>query len=172
MDIFSAYAVNDDAEEQGVWVPNGDVEFLIARQGNSRHMRMMTKVFEANKHLLELPDNASEEATKASEALNRRLMNEVSSKSILLGWRGRKVGVDADGKDIVGKVIYKGEELPFSAANGQLLLAHKDFANWVATQASKLSLFLESAQEKDEKNSVSSSSGTSSGETSSTSLKV
>jgi hypothetical protein len=159
MDIFAQYAVNADAEENGVWIGNGDAEFLIARGNNPRFARMLTKQYEGNKQLLDLSPTATPDEIAASDALSNKITREVMSKAILLGWRGRDLG---DGK--TGKVMYKGAELPYSVENAQLLLTHKDFMAWVNGQSNSLNNYLISAQKAEEKNSVTTSSGTSPGE--------
>ena len=148
MDFYAAYATNPDAENEGRYFENGDAEFLIARGGNDRYQRMITKQYEANKHILD--DKSSEAAKTTGEDLAKKITIDVMSKSILLGWRGN--------------VMWQGKELPYSVNNAQVLLGLKDFQAWVTSKSNAYQNYLLSAEAEDEKNSVATSSGTSNGE--------
>lgn len=153
MDFLAAYATNEDAEEQGVYIKNGDAEFLIARANNTRFARMLNVQYEGNKQILDARDTPEQQ--DISDALNRKITIEIMSKSILLGWRGAvSYGKDDDGKPV---------PLPYSVENAQKLLSHKDFMHWVNQQAGKMSNYLLAAKESDEKNLPPSSGGSSPG---------
>jgi hypothetical protein len=148
MDFFNAYAVNEQAEVEGRYFENGDAEFLIARAGNDRYSRMISKQYESNKHIL---DDKSTDAAKATgEALAKKITIDVMSKSILLGWKGN--------------VQWQGKSLPYTVDNAQMLLGLKDFQSWVATKSGAYQNYLLSTETEDAKNSVPTSSGTSNGE--------
>jgi hypothetical protein len=148
MDIFALYATDLDAEENGVWIAKGDAEFLIARSGNEKYNRMLNVQYEGNKVILDAKDTEAEQI--ASAALSRKINIDLMAKSILLGWRGN--------------VTYKGAPLEYNIFSAKTILAHKDFANWVSNESSKLSNYQAKSKEVDEKNSEPTSSGTSNGE--------
>lgn len=148
MDIFSAYATNDQAEQNGREFENGDATFLIARSGNRRYTDMLSQLYTAHKHTLDQKDTS--EARLAAEDRSNKIMVEVMSKSILLGWSGN--------------VKYKGVDLPYNQTNAALLLGHKDFRNWVDGKSSSFQNYLEEVKKEDEKNSAPTSTGSSPGE--------
>ncbi len=155
MDIFNLYATNPDAEENGRYFENGDVEFLIAREGNDQYSRMINVQFKAHEHTLSQKD--SDEGLMAAKACSDKIMISVMSKSILLGWRG----IEKNGK--TGKVTFQGEELEFNADNAAKLLALKDFRSWVSGKSSDFKNYLAVQEAKDEKNLSPSTAGTSNG---------
>lgn len=111
LDIFSEFAVEDD----GVWVPyKGDVEFLIARANNPKYRRRLSYFYEKNKRLL---DGKGE----AAEAKSNEIMATVMGETILLGWKGR--------------VMLKGEVLPYTKDNAVKLLSVQLFRDWVSNQS-------------------------------------
>jgi hypothetical protein len=148
MDIFSIYATNDDAEQQGRYQENGDAQFLIARNGNDRYSRMLTNLYEIHKFTLD--NKSDEESRKAAKDRSDKIMVEVMSKSILLGW--------------TGNVKFRGEQLPYSVENAVKLLQVKDFRNWVNAKADDFKNYLEVVEADDAKNSAPTSSGALNGE--------
>lgn len=161
MDIFASYGTSLSAEEKGRWFENGDVEFLIARSGNRAYNDMISAQFLAHKHTLDQKDTP--EARAAAEDRANKINTLVMSRTILLGWRG-VVKKDADGVETAGKLLYKGEELPFSVVNASTVLAHKDFRNWVSGKSDDFRNYLEEVKKEDEKNLAPTSSGVSPGE--------
>lgn len=105
MDIFSEYATNDNLENEGTWVEVGDAEFLIARSGNKKYVRKLTKAVDRHKKLLDRKDDAADK-------LSDEIMVAVVAETILLGWKG---------------VSFKGAPMAYSADNAKTLLAIKDF---------------------------------------------
>ena len=127
IDIFKDFATDTKAEEAGIWVPYaGDVEFLIARTGNKKYSRVFLKEYNAAKRIL---DAKGPTAEAKAEELNVSTL----AQAILLGWKG--------------DLKFQGEALEYSVANAKRLLAVKDFARWVVTQAEDMSMF---KLEKDE----------------------
>lgn len=127
MDIFKQFATDENSELNGVWVPAGDAEFLVARSGNREYGRELNRLVEQNRVLL---DSKTDESDKTSESI----LVKVTAKTILLGWRGN--------------VEYKGKKLDYSVENAEMLLAHKDFRRQVATWAEDLSLFRAKLEEE------------------------
>lgn len=148
MDIFALYATNEKAEEEGRYFDLGDASFLIARANNTRFDRMMTKEMEAHKHTLDL--KGSEDADTARETCSKGIMIRVMSKSVLLGWKGN--------------VQFQGQPLPFNSDNAAKLLGVKDFQNWVHSKSRDFNNYLEVDEAADEKNSLTTSDGTSNGD--------
>lgn len=166
MDFFSAYAVNEKAENEGRYFENGDIEFLIARAGNDRYQRMIAKQYESNKHLLD--DKSTPEAIQRGEDLARKITIDVMSKSVLLGWRRPLLDADRKVTGYAPDLNYGGQPLEHSVDAAQKMLGMKEFQNWVANKAGSYQNYLLAAEEDDAKNSAATSSGTSSGEAAST----
>lgn len=164
MDVFSSYATNADAEENGRWFEFGDVELLIGRSGNRLYSEGIQAQFLAHKHTLDQKDTP--EAIRAGNARAEQIQILVMSRSILLGWRGLPkkgpdgVPLEVDGKPVLGKMLYKGEEMPFSQTNAAKFLAIKDFRNLVNVKSDDFRNFLEVVEKTDEKNSATTSTGT------------
>ena len=129
LDIFSQYATNEVAENEGVWVPHGEAKFLVARSGNRKYVKLLSAEVEKNQKLLDTKDEA---ADKLSDAI----MVNVMAQTILLGWEN---------------VGFKGEPLEYSLENAKTLLRVKDFRREVGKWADDISNFkaeLEEAQAK------------------------
>ncbi len=150
MDIFKLYATNIAQEEQGRDFTEefgGKSTFKIARAGNRSYQRMVTKQFEAHRHILDQKNTPEEE--EASDNLSFTLIGKIMAQTVLLGWSG--------------EVEYDGESLPYSYDNAVKLLALKDFRAKILGLAQDFRNFLLAKQEADEKNSPPSSDGTSPG---------
>lgn len=148
MDFFSAYAVDPKAEQEGRdfdW--GGGVKLKIARAHNPAYSRLLASQYETYKHVLDQKDTVEDQA--AAEACSNKIMAYVMARSLLLGW--------------TGPVTYKGQPLPYSVANAEMLLAMKDFQNEVAKKAADFRNFRFEVEAADEKNSPSTSGGTSNG---------
>jgi len=130
MDIFATYAVNEDLENNGTWMEVGDARFLVARAGNKAYAKMFTKEYERNHKALERKDDSADK-------LAEQIMIKVIAKTILLGWENVK---------------FKGEDLPYSLANAEMLLGLKDFRREIVKLADDFDSFKAQKAEEDEKN--------------------
>lgn len=145
MDFFANYATDPKAELEGKefdW--GGGVSLLIARAHNPKYTRILAKLYETHKHTLDQKDTPEQLAT--AEDRSNKIMAETMSKSILLGW--------------TGPVTYKGQPLPYSVANAEMLLQLKDFQNEVAKKAADFRNFRFETEEADAKKSPTTSAGT------------
>lgn len=100
-DIFNQFATDPAKELEGVWVSLGPADeagkaprILVARSGNRKHGRIVSKLYEANKTLLDTKDTAA-------EAKGEEITIEAMSKAIYLGWEnlafaGKAVANSAD----------------------------------------------------------------------------
>lgn len=166
MDIYSRYATDITAEEEGRWFDFGaGIEFLIARQGNTRYNRILAQQYEAHKHTLDLETTGTPEQQKAAKDRSHRIMAEVMAKSILLGWRVKEGAPEGT------QLTYKGQAAEYSVANAEKLLLIKDFQADVDRKARDFNNFRVKLEEADAKNLLPTSTGTSSGETKSSTLK-
>ena len=110
LDIFTKYATDESLENNGTWREiGGGTELLIARSGNRAYSRLLAKLFEQNKQVLDVGDDVA-------DAKSDEIMIEVAAKTILLGWKNLQ---------------FKGKDLPFSVENAKMLLAIKDFRRQV-----------------------------------------
>jgi hypothetical protein len=132
LDIFSTFAVDEKAEQDGRWVEYGSgVSFLVARAGNAKYNRLLASMYKRNKVALESKG-------EAAEALNESLMGEVMAKTILLGWKGH--------------VAIKGEKLDYSTENAKRLLAIKDFRRYISSVSEDFESFKAEQEAEDAKN--------------------
>lgn len=157
MDIFLAYATDPKAELEGKefdW--GGGLILILARAQNAKYNRMVTKQYEAHKHTLDLKDTPEQIA--AAEECTRKIMAYVMAHSVLLGWKG--------------SMMYKGEPLPYSIENAQMLLGIKDFQEEVARKSGDFRNFRYEQEEADAKNSSTTSGGISPGVAVSTTSSV
>lgn len=145
MDFFSAYATDSKAEQEGRefdW--GGGVKLKIARAHNPQYSRLLASQYETYKHILDQKDTAEDQA--AAEACSSRIMAYVMARSVLLGW--------------TGPVTYKGQPLPYSVANAEMLLSLKDFQSEVNRKANDFRNYRFEQEAADEKNSPATSGGT------------
>jgi hypothetical protein len=120
LDIFAQFATDETLEENGTWFQiGGGARVLVARAGNRKYAKMLTKEVERNKKALDLNDDAADK-------LSEEIMIGVIAETILLGWEN---------------VSFKGEDLEYSVANAKKLLAVKDFRKAVAQFADDVSAF-------------------------------
>lgn len=105
MDIFTEYATNDTLENDGTWMELGDAKFLIARAGNKKYTRKLTKAVNRHQKLLDRKDDAADK-------LSDEIMIDTIAETVLLGWEG---------------VSFKGAVMPYSVDNAKTLLGVKDF---------------------------------------------
>lgn len=113
LDVFNEYATKEHLENDGTWVELGDAKFLIARTGNKRYVRKLSKAVDRHKKLLDRKDDAADK-------LSDQIMVDVIAETILLGWQG---------------VSFKGETMPYSLENAKTLLAIKDFRRQIVELA-------------------------------------
>jgi hypothetical protein len=111
MDIGKTFGTNESKEEQGVWVKGpGKSEFLVARQGNKKFIKLSAEVTKPHRRLIE--------KGLADDSLLEDIAAEVTSRTVLLDWKG----VEEDGKPLQYS----------NAAAKAYLLKYKDFADFIA----------------------------------------
>lgn len=121
LDIFSKYATDETLENNGAVVSiGGGATLKVARHGNKAYVRLLAKLYDQHRAVLEARDDAA-------DAKSDEVMAEVIAKTILLGWEG---------------VSYKGKPLPYSTENAKMLLKHQDFRRMVMEHAEKQEHFL------------------------------
>lgn len=112
LDIFQKYATDESLENNGTWREiGGGTELLVARTGNRAYARLLAKLYEQNRQVLDVGD-------EVADAKSDDIMIEVIAKTILLDW-----------KDL----SYKGKDLGYTVENAKMLLKHKDFRRQVVT---------------------------------------
>ena len=130
LDIFSAFATNADTEVNGTEVEFSSTKFLVARAGNPKYSKLLTKLVEKNQKALDLKD-------ESADALSDRILIEVIASTVLLGW---------------DKLNYKGKELAYSIENAKLVLSHKDFRKEVARMSDDIDNYRAVMEVEQEKN--------------------
>lgn len=132
LNVYKTFAADSSKEETGVEVEIGKDAFItVARAGNKKYSRMLTKAFESNKYTLDRKD-------AAADAKAESIIIDVMAKTILLGWRGL-----LDEKD---------KEMPYSYEKAKEMLGIKDFRLLVSKQADDFSNFRQVVEEADAKN--------------------
>lgn len=137
-DIFAQYATDPNLELEGAWQPIGAPtkmkedgvtpdpdsapQIKVARSGNKRHSRMLVQLYEANKTVLDMKD-------EAADARNDEITIELMAKSILLGWKN---------------IAFKGEKLTdgYDYDTARKMLAVKDFREHVSRLAADRSPYM------------------------------
>jgi hypothetical protein len=120
LDIFAQFATDETLEENGTWFPiGGGARVLVARSGNRKYGKMLSKEVERNKKALDLNDDAADK-------LSEEIMIAVIAETILLGWED---------------VVFKGQALEYSVPNARKLLAIKDFRKMVGQFADDVSAY-------------------------------
>lgn len=154
MDLSAAFKTDPAAEQKGVWIEMGDVEFLLGRNGNRIYTDMFAQRYQAHKFTLDQRDTP--EQREAANALGEKIEIEVMTASILLGWRGRQLKDELTGEDKVGKLVFEGEDITdkYSKGLASKLLGMKDFRQWVNSKSGDFKNFLAATQKADEKNSA------------------
>ncbi len=106
MDVYTAFATDEEKEISGVWHQIGDgAEILVARAGNRAYTRKLTTMFDKNQRALD-------QKNEAADKLSDQILIDAAAEHLLLGWRG---------------IQFKGVELTYSVENAKKLLAVKDF---------------------------------------------
>lgn len=120
-DIFEAFATDENLENNGTTFPVGKGSTLVvARAGNKRYARAITKAVEARKAELEGDDDAA-------SAVSDEIMIDVMANTILLGWTG---------------LSFKGQDMgAYSVEKAKSLLAVKDFRKHVAGLSDTMAAF-------------------------------
>ena len=126
MDIFKEFAVDESKENEGVWHALCEGRMLVARAGNRRYARMLSR--EVEKHQREL-----DAKTDAADALSDKIMIDVMANTILLGFEG---------------LTFKGAPLAYSVENAKMLLSVKDFRSLVNARANEFDAY-RAVQEED-----------------------
>lgn len=120
LDIFAQYATDESLENNGTWFDIGaEGRVLVARAGNRKYSKMLSKEVERNRKVLDLNDDAS-------DAKSDEIMIDVMAETILLGWE---------------KLSFQKVECPYSIANAKKLLGLKDFRKLVAEKAGDTDAF-------------------------------
>lgn len=133
MDIFSAFGSDTSKEVNGVEIEIAPDAFItVARSGNKKYGRILTKAFEANKYTIDRKD-------AAADAKAEQIVIDAMAQAILVGWRGN--------------IQFKGEPLSYSVENAKKLLAVKDFRIMVSKHAEEFANFRAVVEDEDEKNS-------------------
>ena len=121
MNVKKLFATNKEKEEKGVWVkgPEG-AEFLVARAGNASFAKLAGDLMKPHRKLLQMG--------KADDKLITEIAAEITSRTILLDWKGVK---DDEGKDV-----------PYTQATAkQYLLDYSDFADLIAGFSQQISQY-------------------------------
>jgi hypothetical protein len=151
MDL-TRFKADPQLEDEGVWTSvdvGTGARIKIARIGNRRYREAMTKRLKPYRRALR---NGT-----LDERVTEQITAEVLAETVLLDWQGLTDG---------------GAPLTYSAEAARTLLCDtrfKDFRDLVVEMASDLELYRQQDLEDAEKNSETSSSGSWTGETSSTS---
>lgn len=120
LDIFAKYATDESLENNGTWREiGGGAELLIGRSGNKQYAKLLTKLVEQSRKVLDLGDDVA-------DAKSEEIMTEVLAKTVLLGWKD---------------VEFKGKKLEYSTDNAKMLLKVKDFRRLVVGLSEELDAF-------------------------------
>ena len=114
LDLFSQFATDENLENNGAWHEiGGGAELLVARGGNRRYAKLLTKLVEQNKRILDGND-------EVADAKSDEIMVQVLAETILLDWK---------------KVSFKGKALTYSVENAKKVLGMREFRKLVAKLA-------------------------------------
>lgn len=110
MDIFNSFATDEKKEVEGAWfdVPGGNASILVARSSNPKFSKAVVKAYE--KYAKSPKNNPDVEKRQEADYI------KVLAEHLLLGWK---------------EIEYKGVPLEYSRANAEVLLAIKDFRQFV-----------------------------------------
>lgn len=138
LDMFAEFALDEKAMIEGKWFEykNG-VEFLIARDGTTRHRRALLKHFKEFPPEV-MPENPTDEQLAKSDAGVAEASAVAGADAVLLGWRGNlRMGKTA---------------MPYSRENAIKLLRMTEFRNWVYGIAASRERFQAQLDAIEEKN--------------------
>lgn len=130
LDIKKTFATNVAAEVNGSEIEYSGTKFIIARAGNPKYSRMLSKMVEKHQKQLDQKDDAA-------DALSDKILIDVLAHTILLGW------------DVLD---FDGKPLPYSLANAKMILGYKDFRKEVAKMADDIDNYREKVEEEQVKN--------------------
>jgi hypothetical protein len=130
MDLFKIYQTDSSLEENGVWEDIGDAKFLIARTGNKKYIKYLSREFKKNQKVLDRKDDAADK-------LSEEIMIEAIARTILLDWSGVKVD---------------GREFPYTQENAKKALALHDFRSDIMKCAENFGAYKTFKDEEDGKN--------------------
>lgn len=148
MDIFAQFATDPNLELNGVFIPLGGAledgphkgkvpQIKVARSGNKRHGRIVSKLYDTNKHTLDLKNDAA-------EAKGEEITVESMAEGILMGWTGlsfnREALPDSDTLDPAERTKI-----------AKKLLSVKDFRAMVMRHADNFEKFRVQQEEADAK---------------------
>lgn len=130
LDIFSKYATDEALENNGVWRQiAGGVELLIARSGNPKYAKLLTKEVDRARLVLDGED-------ARADKVSNEIMVDVIARTILLDWRTK--GEDGS---TVATIFAGGKDLPYSVENAKVMLALKDFRRQVAVFSDEMDAY-------------------------------
>lgn len=131
MDLKKMFAVDEQKENNGVWLEIGEgASLLIARTGNEHYNKLLEK--------LQKPHRAAIARNKLSNEVAKTIMIELVAKTVLLGWKN---------------IEYGGEKLEYSYENAKMLLTElKDFRELVSDLAREEANFRAIEEEEEIKN--------------------
>lgn len=84
LDLFAEFAVDEKAEQEGVWRDYGENSFLIARSGNRAYRQKFLRLYKPHERLLKTD-------SVAAEVKSMEIMADVMSSTVLLNWKGKIV---------------------------------------------------------------------------------
>lgn len=106
LDIFEAYATDEDAENNGRWFPLGKGGHVkVARTGNENYSKLFKKLVEAKEADLN-------EGGPAADALANEILLQVESQTVLVDWKG---------------IGFQGKQVEYSPEMAKTMLGVKDF---------------------------------------------
>lgn len=125
-DFFSAYATDENLENNGTQFPFNGGFLLIARAGNRAYSKALTAAVESRRVELDADDSG-----KVSD----EIMTDVMARTILLGWTGPVV----DGVQTAFQ--FKGADLTYSTDSAKTLLAMREFRKAVAALSDQMDAY-------------------------------
>lgn len=129
LDLFAQFATDETLENNGTWREiGGGVELLIARTGNRRYAKLLTKLVEQHRKVLDMNNDFADK--KSDE-----IMLDVMANYLLLDWRTK------EGDAYQPWVMFKKKQLPYSVENAKKLLGMADFRRLVAKFADEADAF-------------------------------
>jgi hypothetical protein len=118
-DISTAFATDESLENEGAKFPlSKGSHLLVARAGNRRYSRALSKAVEQRRLELDVGPGSTEADADAAAAVSDEILINVMASTILVGWGGLSL---------------KGEDLgEYSEEKARRVLAIKDFRKHVA----------------------------------------
>jgi hypothetical protein len=120
LDIFDQFATDENLENNGSYFDiGGGARILVARAGNKKYGKALTKLVEQNRQILD-------QANDVAESKSDEILISVMAETILLNWEG---------------VSFKGADLPYSLENAKMLLGIKDFRKLVGEKSNDITAY-------------------------------